>query len=67
MREYLKFYIDGTWVDPVRPNTLEVDNPTTEQVSGVIAIGSAADVDVARASLMCARGAPRRTQTAPVV
>ena len=47
MREYLKFYIDGTWVDPVRPNTLEVDNPTTEQVSGVIAIGSAADVDVA--------------------
>ena len=46
MREYLKFYIDGTWVDPVRPNTLEVDNPTTEQVSGVIAIGSAADVDV---------------------
>ena len=29
MREYLKFYIDGTWVDPVRPNTLEVDNPTT--------------------------------------
>ena len=47
MREYLKFYIDGQWVDPVRPNTLDVDNPTTEQVSGKIAIGSAADVDVA--------------------
>ena len=47
MREYLKFYIDGQWVDPVRPNSLEVDNPTTEQVSGVIALGSAADVDVA--------------------
>ncbi|MCT7657484.1 aldehyde dehydrogenase family protein [Mycobacterium deserti] len=47
MREYLKFYIDGQWVDPVRPNSLEVDNPTTEQVSGKIAIGSAADVDVA--------------------
>ena len=47
MREYLKFYIDGKWVDPVRPNTLEVDNPTTEQVSGTIAIGSAADVDLA--------------------
>src|SRR4051812_5074390 len=47
MREYLKFYIDGQWVDPVRPNTLDVDNPTTEQVSGKISIGSAADVDVA--------------------
>jgi aldehyde dehydrogenase (NAD+) len=47
MREYLKFYIDGQWVDPVRPNTLDVDNPTTEQVSGKISLGSAADVDVA--------------------
>jgi aldehyde dehydrogenase (NAD+) len=47
MREYLKFYIDGQWVEPVRPNTLDVDNPTTEQVSGRISIGSAADVDVA--------------------
>ena len=34
MREYLKFYIDGEWVDPVGKNTLDVDNPTTEQVSG---------------------------------
>jgi aldehyde dehydrogenase (NAD+) len=47
MREYLKFYIDGQWVDPIRPNTLDVDNPTTEQVSGRISIGSAVDVDVA--------------------
>jgi aldehyde dehydrogenase (NAD+) len=47
MREYLKFYIDGQWVDPVRPNTLDVDNPTTEQASGRISIGSAVDVDVA--------------------
>ncbi|OBI83302.1 aldehyde dehydrogenase family protein [Mycobacterium sp. E740] len=47
MREYLKFYIDGQWVDPVRPNTLDVDNPTTEEVSGKIAIGSSVDVDVA--------------------
>jgi aldehyde dehydrogenase (NAD+) len=47
MREYLKFYIDGRWVEPVRPNTLDVDNPTTEQVSGRISIGSSADVDVA--------------------
>jgi aldehyde dehydrogenase (NAD+) len=47
MREYLKFYIDGQWVDPVRPNTLDVDNPRTEQASGKISIGSSADVDVA--------------------
>src|SRR5215212_5548172 len=47
MREYLKFFIDGQWVDPAESKTLEVDNPTTEQVSGKIAIGSAADVDKA--------------------
>lgn len=47
MREYLKFYIDGQWVEPLRPNTLEVDNPTTEEASGTIALGSSADVDLA--------------------
>ncbi len=47
MREYLKFYIDGQWVDPLRPNDFDVENPATEQVSGKISLGSAADVDVA--------------------
>ena len=47
MREYLKFYIDGQWVDPVELWTLDVDNPTLEQVGGNIAIGSEADVDKA--------------------
>ncbi|MDT5096821.1 MAG: aldehyde dehydrogenase, partial [Mycobacterium sp.] len=47
MREYLKFYIDGQWVEPTEPKTLDVDNPTTERVSGKIAIGTAADVDKA--------------------
>ena len=45
MREYLKFYIDGQWVDPIEPAALDVDNPTTEVVSGRIALGTAADVD----------------------
>ena len=45
MRESLKFYIDGRWVDPIEPKTLNVVNPATEQVSGTISIGSAADVD----------------------
>ena len=47
MREYLKFYIDGQWVDPVVLKSLDVENPTTEKVCGKIAIGSAADVDKA--------------------
>jgi len=45
MREYLKFYIGGQWVDPVESKTHDVINPATEQVSGKIALGSAADVD----------------------
>ena len=45
MREYLKFYIDGEWVDPVTPRTLDVVNPATEAVAGRISLGSAADVD----------------------
>ncbi len=47
MREYLKFYIDGKWVEPVEMKTLDVENPATEQVCGKIAVGSAADVDKA--------------------
>jgi aldehyde dehydrogenase (NAD+) len=45
MRKYLKFYIDGQWVDPVELQTVNVVNPATEQVSGQIALGSKADVD----------------------
>jgi len=45
MREYLKFYIDGQWVDPIELNTVHTVNPATEEVSGKIALGSAADVD----------------------
>jgi aldehyde dehydrogenase (NAD+) len=45
VRQYLQFYIDGQWVDPVVPQTVSVVNPATEQVSGQIALGSKADVD----------------------
>ncbi len=45
MRDHLKFYIDGQWVEPVEPKTLEVINPATESVCGHISLGSAADVD----------------------
>ena len=47
MREYLKFYIEGQWVDPVELNVTSVENPATEQVSGKIALGAAGDVDKA--------------------
>jgi len=47
MREYMKFYIDGQWVDPVTPKSLDVINPATEGVAGHISAGSAADVDKA--------------------
>ena len=50
MRQYLKFYIDGQWVDPVTPKTGEVINPATEEVSGQISLGSPADVDKAVAA-----------------
>src|SRR3984957_4918766 len=45
MRKYLKFYIDAQWVDPVELKTVDTINPATEEVSGTIALGSAADVD----------------------
>ena len=44
MREYLNFYIDGQWVAPAVPKTLDVINPATEAVAGRISMGSAADV-----------------------
>ena len=31
MREHLQFYIDGRWVDPLRPNPFDVENPATER------------------------------------
>jgi aldehyde dehydrogenase (NAD+) len=50
MLEKLQFYIDGQWVDPAEPRTMDVVNPATEEVYGRISIGSAADVDRAVAA-----------------
>jgi aldehyde dehydrogenase (NAD+) len=47
MREYLQFYIDGAWVNPVTARTLDVIDPATAAVAGHISLGSAADVDKA--------------------
>lgn len=45
MTDHLKFYIDGAWVDPVSPRTLDVINPATEQPVARISLGGAEDVD----------------------
>jgi aldehyde dehydrogenase (NAD+) len=49
-----QFYIDGAWVDPAESKELKVINPATEEVAGVISMGSAKDVDRA---VMAARRA----------
>jgi aldehyde dehydrogenase (NAD+) len=50
MFEYTKFYINGQWVDPVTPRTLEVLDPSTEEACATISLGSEADVDLAVAA-----------------
>ena len=47
MRDYLKFYIDGQWVEPKGSKTVDVINPATEAVAGRVTLGTAEDVDLA--------------------
>lgn len=42
-----KFYIDGQWVDPIGGNSLDVINPSTEEVCATITLGGEADVEAA--------------------
>jgi aldehyde dehydrogenase (NAD+) len=50
MREGLRFYIDGDWVDAMQPRVVDVINPATEKAFGRVSLGSAADVDRAVAA-----------------
>jgi aldehyde dehydrogenase (NAD+) len=54
MKQYLKFYINGEWVDPITPKVLDVINPATEEVFTRISMGSKADVDLAVAAAKAA-------------
>ena len=45
-----QFYIDGAWVAPAEPKSLDVIDPSTEEPIGQVALGSAADVDKAVAA-----------------
>jgi aldehyde dehydrogenase (NAD+)/betaine-aldehyde dehydrogenase len=49
-----RLYIGGAWVVPERTDTIEVLDPTTEDVIGVVPRGTAADADSA---IRAARGA----------
>ncbi|MEC8979330.1 MAG: aldehyde dehydrogenase family protein [Candidatus Thermoplasmatota archaeon] len=49
-----ELYIDGAWVAPQGSGTIEVVNPTTEQVIGSVPAGSSDDVDRAVAAAKCA-------------
>jgi aldehyde dehydrogenase (NAD+) len=54
MSHHLKFFIDGKWVDPVTPATLDVIDPSTEEAYTRISVGSKADVDKAVAAARAA-------------
>ena len=54
MREHLRFYINGEWVDPAVPAKLDVINPATEEPCARISAGSAKDVDRAVAAARAA-------------
>src|SRR5579871_6835099 len=59
-----QFYIDGAWVDPAEPKEFKVINPATEEVAGVISMGSAKDVDRAVAAARQAFDSYSRTTPA---
>ena len=61
MREHLKFYIGGEWIDPAEPRTIDVVNPATAEVCGRVSSGSAADVDRAVAAAKTAFKTWRKT------
>lgn len=54
MRDYTKFYINGSWVEPSENSTLAVENPATLEQCATIAIGNNADVDSAVAAAKAA-------------
>ena len=54
MKQHLNFYINGEWVKPVKPATLEVINPATEEPFATISMGTAADVNKAVAAASAA-------------
>ncbi|WP_027929180.1 aldehyde dehydrogenase family protein [Amycolatopsis thermoflava] len=50
MRDVLRHYIDGAWTEPLGDGTAPITNPATGETSGVLALGTSADVDRAAAA-----------------
>ncbi|MDG5489890.1 aldehyde dehydrogenase family protein [Sphingomonas sp. BGYR3] len=61
MRQHLKHYIDGQWVDSLGGTPHPVINPATEQPCAEITLGTAADAD--RAVAAAVRAFPAFAQT----
>ena len=47
MLDKKKFYINGKWVNPSKPNDYEVINPSNEEPFAIISLGTKEDVDAA--------------------
>ena len=45
MLDQKKFYINGEWVSPKKPNDLKVIDPSTEKECAVISLGGIEDVN----------------------
>jgi aldehyde dehydrogenase (NAD+) len=64
MNNHLHFFIDGNWVNPAVPATLDVIDPSTEEAYTRISVGSKADVDRAVAAAKAAFPSFSRTTKA---
>lgn len=54
MHHYGEFYINGAWVKPTEDRRAELVDPSTEEIYATVALGSAADVDLAVAAARAA-------------
>ena len=45
MLDKRKFYINGNWVNPSKPNDFKVINPSNEEPFAVISLGFKEDID----------------------
>ena len=50
MKQFPHLYIDGRWTQPIEPRNVELVDPTREEVFARVAMGTAADADLAVAA-----------------
>ena len=50
MKQFAHLYIDGRWTEPTEPRNVELVDPTREEVFARVAMGTAADADLAVAA-----------------